>query len=522
MPGIVNDKGTKLLPSLFVRDSNVYANTCSLDADLVAMANATLLADIPMEHLRGHVRLKKILRGTTWVITLRGGAPKFDPGQWANWFTHEDQCIVINIPLKMKRAYKAMSKATGDYLWSRKGGGSFWARDRAHRKSMTDLILPWAFRHEFGHSIDYLTQFMNRFGSRPEFGGWVAYKWEDGDSRTSRFKSLIQDVLAGVCRERRDLPRSLTDTKTYYVQSRKVVEPVFGDAPAKIAQFMTQEREYTGETHLAAIAKAIARIKDSRLRSHFERVWEVIAAAAKEPWLKGDLSSMYVIDGRVYSYYEGDESWFSFDARAYRRRVSNYQFASPSEWFAEYYSARYAAKTGPAMYATLRRYMDAKFVDEIDTILASDCRGTPPVMQPFRWSAVADDKLSAKQIDYIKRCSLSRRGGGTWRVTKCNACSDEHLAIFKRNVNRETLLKSGLLCQTCAQALRTADILNDEVQALCSKCSAAVGSSSGLKSAWTYLHTNTKSPVVVCSKDHWTPVPIDSMEGLIPCPWYDL
>ncbi|HEX8109170.1 MAG TPA: hypothetical protein VF516_15660, partial [Kofleriaceae bacterium] len=55
------------------------------------------------------------------------------------------------------------------------------------------------------------------------------------------------------------------------------------------------------------------------------------------PWVK-DMPS--VIDGRVYhEAYAG--RWVSYEAAARARKVSNYQFRAPGEWFAEAYAAYY-------------------------------------------------------------------------------------------------------------------------------------------------------------------------------------
>ncbi|MCB9706936.1 MAG: hypothetical protein H6711_34140 [Myxococcales bacterium] len=517
MPGLLTSDESQLDPKLFTWAQNKseqkiapYLNTTALGADLVAMANKTLLSDVPPEHLRGHVRLQKILRGTTRAITMRGLKVEFDPGQWANWFTAEDQCITINIPLKMKWVYKNMTKARGDALWSG-NQGVFWARDRAHRKSMTDLILPWAFRHEFGHSIDYLTQFMNRFGSRREFGGWAAYVGGDYSSGPrDRRKSMIQDILTGVCRERSEIRRSLDDTAKMTSAANSLID------------FASQEDKYTSATFRATIKSNIAAIGDSRARSHMERVWEIIDAGSKQPWLSGSLLEMLVVDGRVYSFNAMDGAWHSFCAAAYRERVSNYQFASPAEWFAEYYSARYGEKSGPAMYKTLRDNMPKKSIDEADRLLAADCDTNTKALKAFLWSDIPDlsKTLSAKQLKHIESCTRGRRKDGTFYIASCKACMTEYSGANLRLGSRSDILGANVLCTACTQALTSCDLLTQEVKPLCTQCTSAINASNKLKVNWSYLCGATKTPVVPCTRSHWTPTPIDSVEGLIPCPWY--
>lgn len=371
---------------------------------------------------------------------------------------------------------------------------------------MTDLIMPWAFRHEYGHSIDYLTQFMNRYGSRAEFGGWVAYKGNDaGTSGTpNRHKALVQDVLVGVCRQRRERPRSVDECR---------------GATKCLVDFMSQTSTFTSKDHRRTIQTTIAGTTDAGLRSHLERVWQVIDAGAKQPWLRGDLLAMLVIDGRVYSYSGGDRAWFSFDASAYRQRVSNYQFASPSEWFAEYYSARYAKTTGPAMYKTLRDCMDEKIIGEVDDLLLRDHARSPSALQPFTWTGV---QFNEKQRKYVDKCTFGRREDDTFIVADCSTCGNENVHRNKRDMQRKALLGANLLCGTCTQALVRSDIYHGELPALCSQCDANTAGQEKFRSSWTALRDQCRQVVPACPKRHWTPTPIDSFDGLIPCPWYDL
>ena len=510
MPGILNEDSTAIDSKVFRGDSTLYKDAKSLDRDLARIANDTLLRDIPKPHMLAHSRLTKILRGTTWSISIKDRNVRINVGDaWPNFFDDETQCITINIPLKMKLAYKSMSKATGDYIWSKALGGSFWARDRGHRRSMTDLILPWAFRHEYGHSIDYLTQFMNRYGSRREFGGWVSYTRRDGGGleASNKRQELVQDVLVGVCRERRERPRSVEDCRA---------------ATSCLVNFITQRDSFTGADYRRTIETTIAGITDAGLRSHMERVWRVIDDGAKQPWLRGDLLAVYVIDQRVYSYNGGDGAWFSFDASAYRRRVSNYQFGSPSEWFAEYYSARYAENTGPAMHKTLRDHMDGKVIDEIDDRLRHDCAGSPSALRPFKWSDGDDSQFNAKQSKYIGSCVKYRREDGTFNLSECKSCQSEASERKLRTDSRDKLLGANILCGTCAPALATSDILAGVLPALCNQCDTSVAAQPTHSKTWTDLRDRCKRAFPSCPKRHWTPTPINSFDGLLPCPWYDV
>jgi hypothetical protein len=348
---------------------------------------------------------------------------------------------------------------------------------------------------------------MNRHGSRKEFGGWVAYKGSDaGQSGTpARRRALVQDVLVGVCRERGERPRSVEDCAA---------------ATSCIVKFIEQEAAFTGKDHRRTIETTIAGITDPSLRGHMERVWKVIEAGATQPWLRGDLYSMYVVAGRVYSYSRGDAAWFSFEASAYRQRVSNYQFASPSEWFAEYYSARYARTTGPAMYEALKKYMKSDLIGEVDNLLALDCNGNPSALRPFTWTGGI--QFNEKQRRHIDNCTFGRREDDTFIVKKCESCETEYTKRVERDAKRHEVLRANVLCGTCSQGLARSDIFNEELQELCGQCDTSIAGSEKLRSTWTALRTLCKQAVPACPKRHWTPTPIDSFDGLIPCPWYDL
>lgn len=55
-------------------------------------------------------------------------------------------------------------------------------------------------------------------------------------------------------------------------------------------------------------------------------------------WNRGNAAAeRATVQGRVY-FFSANGGWFSYDARARRAKVSNYQFNAPPEWFAELYA----------------------------------------------------------------------------------------------------------------------------------------------------------------------------------------
>jgi hypothetical protein len=492
MPTILNSAEDALVGSLFTDSSKLCPNTRDLDPDLVALANKTLLEKdgIPRSHLRAHSRLRKILRGTNDT--------KLDPGEWPNFFTADSETIVINIPLGFKRIYARMSKAFGDGLWSMFSRGSFWGRDLNHRRTMTDLMLPWAFRHELGHSIDYLVQFMNRFGREPEFGGWVSYQNPTWDRLGSR--ALVQDVLTGVARASGDRSKRSADAC-----------PAVAD---ELVAFIVGAKE--GAAARKAIEEKIDAVADTDYKKYFKRVWEVLAAASRDPWLLGDLRKMDVVDGRVYSCWKDVNEWHSFGADAYRQRVSNYQFASPSEWFAEFYSARYGESSGPKMYATMKAHVKQAVLEKFDLCM-NDLSSRNGVLLPFTWVGVKDADLSPEQ-QRVFAVLKARRSDGTVRGDKhCRACSTERSKVVGRQ-NAVNILEATVpLCATCSARLASQHV-EDLDPTLCGSCTALVDGNSEYKRQWGMLCKEAATAIPRCGAAHW--VPADEFSGLLPWSWY--
>lgn len=75
------------------------------------------------------------------------------------------------------------------------------------------------------------------------------------------------------------------------------------------------------------------------------RLGQALIAAKSTPWLENDggASKGLLIGGRIYQY-DGDDRnnpWHSYDQLDRAYKVSNFQYRSPAEWFAEHYAAYY-------------------------------------------------------------------------------------------------------------------------------------------------------------------------------------
>lgn len=327
--GIMNTDTNKIDDSVF--DRGMRAGYANLDMDLRDVVSNTLTADIPLAHRMGID--VQILRGTKWVVDISSRSISADLRAWANWY-HHDRCIEINVPLKWKWELKQMLKARGDLFWTltMRKHASFWGRAPSERYKMTDRLLPWAIRHEFGHAVDHQIGWTSKVSHLRSFGGWSDI------GPTSMLEQIM--VAEGFDKDQRDV---LLD---------------HGELTMALHSFFAVQNSKNRK----ALEATVSRDENKRL---LKLVCDLIEAGAKQPWLTGN-----PVDhkGRVYSYAADYNKWYSFDLEAYERRISNYQFATPQEWFAEYYAARYGENTGNAMYEHLYKHMGfrrIKFADDI-------------------------------------------------------------------------------------------------------------------------------------------------------------
>lgn len=500
MPGIITDG--LLSPEIF--EWSGEKNAKKLNDELIRIGSETLLADIPMSHLSGHTRLKRIVRGT-----------KVGPSEgWINWYLFEAEVIIINIPLKMQSIYKRMTKSTGDVLWGGlQGGHTFWARDPIDRALATDLLLPWAFRHEFGHSIDKLLQFSNRFAGHPMFGGWVCYR-----SQKDFKHDLVQDILTGM--------GSRIDLRAHEVP------PKLQAVADEIERHLFDPDGFHRRSTQRAILAKIEEIEEAVFRHDFKWVLAVLEGGFKQPWLQSNPHLMSVIDGRIYSWSNLYSQWCSFSLDSYTRRVSNYQFCSPVEWFAEYYSARYGQHSGPAMHASLHRH-SPDVIEEMDRIFQShtDPRTgaliTVHISNRPRPAGEFVHPLSPREMKLANEGVAtvdSVREDGSYRLGRnaCDACKVESSAVRAIGILWDLILPR--LCADCSHRFGSQPLSQRQLSALCVSCTESRNEE--LVTRLEKLNaTIRKKPIIVCpdsrDKRHTRALFVeDCCERLVPSSWY--
>jgi hypothetical protein len=178
-------------------------------------------------------------------------------------------------------------------------------------------------RHEIGHSVDQQTGASAKYCiGNPDGGDWKEHGAGSG------LAALMVKASNGAIEQWKD-----ADQKKAIVDCLQ--NAIDNDSPLTLA-------DLTALPFWAKLSKADQdSIKHDKvctaLQVHF---------AAQSPWYNSAIGfGIALADGRVYQEsYEGD--WTSYDASARARKVSQYQFRAPGEWFAEAYATYYEPNAG--------------------------------------------------------------------------------------------------------------------------------------------------------------------------------
>ncbi|MEV5570194.1 DUF4157 domain-containing protein [Spirillospora sp. NPDC052269] len=195
-------------------------------------------------------------------------------------------------------------------------------------------LVKWTLRHEIGHSVDRKVGWALHLSSRPEFGGW-----------RSEARAGIVAALAAR----------------------------FGFAPEAFADGTSLDpedlRQHAAnlDEHFAGCGLAEAQRK---------QVVGFVRKALGQPWMFNDGGRADLeVGGRIYHVDHYDE-WVSYESAARGNAVSNYQFSTTDEWFAEAYAAYYDPKG--ASRARLSNEVRRWFATELGERDAETAAATAP------------------------------------------------------------------------------------------------------------------------------------------------
>ncbi|MFH9655578.1 hypothetical protein ACH4MT_32375 [Streptomyces anulatus] len=183
-------------------------------------------------------------------------------------------------------------------------------------------LVKWTLRHEIGHSVDKQAGWAQNLKHEPRFGGWEAYD-------SSRPVAIAILTEAG-------LDSQLDVTDRYHMP---LIDSVAVALDPEVAR-STPER-------LKNLAAGFTD-QDDQFKTRLDRVVEFGRLALAQPWtLTNGGGNTLAIGNRTY-HVDHYGQWVSY-LRAEREQhaVSNYQFSTPDEWFAEAYAAYHDPKPGP-------------------------------------------------------------------------------------------------------------------------------------------------------------------------------
>jgi hypothetical protein len=185
-----------------------------------------------------------------------------------------------------------------------------------------ERLVDWTIRHEMGHAVDQQVQAMSRRGKVPMFGGWLTHDAQKSEQLKEVAKAFLSIANFTDAEQTTKLQRSnntLLDRATECITPAAIVSlgERYGDPI---------DRTFAGGRQRAADFDKHVRIANAR------------------PWTFADGGGANVTHGGRIFHIDYHGSWVSYLADARQNALSNYQFSSPGEWFAEAYAAFYDPK----------------------------------------------------------------------------------------------------------------------------------------------------------------------------------
>ncbi|WP_437810164.1 protein kinase domain-containing protein [Sorangium sp. So ce1078] len=328
------------------------------------------LGDLPPEHVTGSPTLRKIIRDIS-------------SEQAASAYNELTDTINVTNPPKVPT-----------FIYSRLNRRWNWQRKRMDRGAIRDYdgvnkeqdralgitedrhvmggvsdvlangnLIKWTMRHEIGHSIDKLIDWKGTLAEDDRFGGWKVHS----DTRDTEDVARAILAKAGITD---DEANSETDGFSLVQRFASFLHP-----PSR-REDMTPLEDFPAD----------AASEDPDLKKKLEKAVDTVKFAMAQPWTLDDGgASKLEVDGRIYHVDHYDQ-WVSYRADARNNAVSNYQFSTPAEWFAETYASYYDPSPAPK----------AQLTQEVRDFFENDLPGLVSSGQE-RWQRINENTRDAEQ-----------------------------------------------------------------------------------------------------------------------------
>jgi hypothetical protein len=317
-----------------------------------------VLKQLPQSHLRGNEN----------ITSIRYTGPSEDfsgPLSQASSFAYDEKRLNIVKPaaeaIANNKVAKALLKALlgieldekgrptdQAYLRARKGGiwqtimdtvmaGSFFTKRATFGRGtlLSDKgtsMFGWTVRHEMGHAVDTKVDFTGTVAHDPKYGAWKKYEKE---------RDAAKDMFAATGLTP---PGNVLDFVGNSIKTGRITEipEKVNDQDVDEQTRLKQIKNKVG-SELKAENSVLGQWRAALKRADRNKVGKVIEAMkvgyGGQTWMRPDDGGK-ILGGRLF-HEDQYNDWVSYKADHRKHRLSNYQFSSPAEWFAEGYAAYY-------------------------------------------------------------------------------------------------------------------------------------------------------------------------------------